>query len=257
MAAPLSTFILPRGRPPCNVLARFSGASDRFALCRFAVEWTLAQRGGPLSFNAEIDVTDSTTGRQSDGSDSSSISSTLLARIKARRPEAWQRLVELYGPEVYGWCRRAGIQADDAADVVQEVFAAVAARVADFRRERPGDSFAAWLGTIARNKIRDHFRRSRRRPAARGGTDAQQQFLQVPEPAELTRLSDAGGPLSRRALELVRAEFENRTWEAFLRTAVDGQPPAGVAEDLGMSVTAVYKAKSRVLRRLRQELAEL
>ena len=66
---------------------------------------------------------------------------------------------------------------------------------------------------------------------------------------------DAG--LSRRGLDLVRAEFENRTWEAFWRTAVEGHAPAHVAEDLGMSVPAVYKAKSRVLRRLRQELDEL
>ena len=65
------------------------------------------------------------------------------------------------------------------------------------------------------------------------------------------------GCLSRRALDLVRAEFENRTWEAFWRTAIDGQRPAHVADDLGMSLNAVYKAKSRVLRRLRRELGDL
>ncbi len=60
-----------------------------------------------------------------------------------------------------------------------------------------------------------------------------------------------------QALQLVRAEFENRTWEAFWRAAIEGQLPADIAADLGMSVQAVYKAKSRVLRRLRGELGEL
>lgn len=192
--------------------------------------------------------------------DPSSVSSTLLERVKARRPEAWERLVDLYGPVVYRWCRLSGVRAEDAPDVVQEVFTAVATHIADFRRERPGDSFRAWLATIARNKIRDHFRRRQGRPEARGGTDAQRQFLEVPELSDLSQPSgplDADGLLSRRALDLVRAEFENRTWEAFWRTAIDGQRPAHVADDLGMSVNAVYKAKSRVLRRLRRELGDL
>ena len=190
---------------------------------------------------------------------SASISSTLLQRVRAKRPEAWERLVDLYGPSVYRWCRRAGIGPADAADVVQEVFAAVARCVDDFRRDRAADSFTAWLATIARNKIRDHFRRQKDRPRAAGGTAAQQQFLEVPDlevPDTIDRseLQQTDRLLSRRGLQLVRAEFENRTWEAFWRTTVDAHAPTDVADDLGMSVAAVYKAKSRVLRRLRQEL---
>jgi RNA polymerase sigma-70 factor (ECF subfamily) len=197
-----------------------------------------------------------------DASEPSSISSTLLERVRARRPEAWERLVDLYGPVVYRWCRQAALRPEDAADLVQEVFAAVAAHVAEFRRDRPGDSFGAWLRTITRNRIRDHYRRRQGKPEARGGTDAQQQLAQIgepPEPSDPSAACDDGldAWLSRRGLELVRAEFENRTWEAFWRTTVEGHAPAHVAEDLGMSVQAVYKAKSRVLRRLRQELGEL
>jgi RNA polymerase sigma-70 factor (ECF subfamily) len=190
----------------------------------------------------------------------SSVSSTLLERVKARRPEAWERLVDLYGPVVYRWCRQSGVRREDAADVVQEVFSSVAAQAAKIRRHSPSDSFTAWLATITRNKIRDHFRRRHGQPEARGGTDAQEQFLQIAELSELSQPSSrarAEGLLSRRALDLVRAEFENRTWEAFWRTAVAGQRPADVAEDLGISVNAVYKAKSRVLRRLRRELGDL
>lgn len=191
----------------------------------------------------------------------SSISSTLLERVRAERPEAWERLVDLYGPVVYGWCRQSGLGPEDAADLVQEVFTAVATHVADFRRDRPGDSFTAWLRTIAGNKIRDLYRRRHGKPEARGGTDAQQHMAAIDQPVEPSdqdRRADGEleAWLSRRGLQLVRAEFENRTWEAFWRTAVEGQAPADVAEDLGMSVQAVYKAKSRVLRRLRQELGD-
>ncbi|MHC4180290.1 MAG: RNA polymerase sigma factor [Planctomycetota bacterium] len=199
-------------------------------------------------------------GSRAESADPSSVSSTLLERVKARRPEAWERLVDLYAPMVYRWCRLSGVRREDAADVVQEVFSSVATHVADFRRENPGDSFTAWLATITRNKIRDYLRRLQGRPRARGGTDAQQQLLEIAALSELSQPSSRGhgdGSLSRRALDLVRAEFENRTWEAFWRTAVDGQCPADVAEDLGMSVNAVYKAKSRVLRRLRRELGDL
>jgi RNA polymerase sigma-70 factor (ECF subfamily) len=197
-----------------------------------------------------------------DASDPSSISSTLLERVRARRPEAWERLVDLYGPVVYHWCRRSGLGPEDAADVVQEVFTAVAVHVAEFRRDRPSDSFGAWLRTITRNKVRDHYRRRQGRPEAPGGTEAHEQLAEIGDPAEPSDPSAAGDDglgawLSRRGLDLVRAEFENRTWEAFWRTAVEGHAPAHVAEDLGMSVQAVYKAKSRVLRRLRQELDEL
>ena len=200
--------------------------------------------------------------RPSNPSEPSSISSTLLDRVRAQRPEAWERLVDLYGPVVYRWCRQSALGPEDAADVVQEVFTAVAAHVDQFRRDRPGDSFGGWLHSITRNKIRDVYRRRQGKPEARGGTDARQQLAEIGGPTEPSDPSAAcedglDAWLSRRGLELVRAEFENRTWEAFWRTAVEGHAPAHVAEDLGMSVQAVYKAKSRVLRRLRQELGGL
>ncbi|MGO8691071.1 MAG: RNA polymerase sigma factor [Thermoguttaceae bacterium] len=193
------------------------------------------------------------------GSDPSSISSTLLERLKARRPEAWQRLVDLYGPVVYRWCRWSGVLAGDVPDVVQEVFTAVAAHIADFHRQRPGDSFTGWLRTITRNKVTDHFRARQGHPSAQGGTDAQAAMLGIGHPSAsgIENPPGADAAILPQALQLVRAEFENRTWEAFWRAAIEGQLPADIAADLGMSVQAVYKAKSRVLRRLRGELGEL
>jgi RNA polymerase sigma-70 factor (ECF subfamily) len=187
-----------------------------------------------------------------------SISSTLLDQIRTRRPEAWQRLVDLYGPVVYRWCRQLGVGRADAADVVQEAFAAVAAGAGRFRREGPEHSFVAWLRTITRSKVCDHFRRRRGLLDAEGGTDAQQRLLNLPEPAEESlSLSVSLKPDSRfvhRAMEVVRAEFEPNTWDAFWRIAVEGQSPTEAAEAMRLSLSAVYQAKSRVLRRLRQEL---
>ncbi len=191
--------------------------------------------------------------------DPDSASSTLLERVKLQQPAAWQRLVDLYGPLVYRWCRRSQLQPNDASDVVQEVFTAVAQHISGFERQTGQGGFRAWLATITRNKIHDFYRRQRGRAVAHGGTDAYEQMAQVPAPeaiSEATRGPDDEQLLSHRALELVRAEFENRTWEAFRRAVLEGQQPSHIAEDLGISINAVYKSKSRVLRRLRQELGE-
>src|SRR5262245_59702180 len=110
-------------------------------------------------------------------SGSASLASSLLVRLRGQDADAWRRLTTLYGPVVYDWCRAAGLQAEDAADVGQEVFQAVARGLADFRRQRPGDSFRGWLWTIAHNKMRDFWRRQAARPQAAGGSSAQQRLL--------------------------------------------------------------------------------
>jgi RNA polymerase sigma-70 factor (ECF subfamily) len=185
----------------------------------------------------------------------------LLQRLQSREAAAWHRLAQLYGPIVYGWCRRAGLMPEDAGDVVQEVFQAVARSIGDFRRRRPGDSFAAWLRTITHNKVRDHWRRCARKVPAAGGTTAHERLLQVPAEAsaesEGAEAADEGKRLYRRALDLIQAEFEEHTWQAFWQLTVVGRPSAEVAAEQGMSLGAVYIAKSRVLKRLRQEFADL
>jgi RNA polymerase sigma-70 factor (ECF subfamily) len=193
--------------------------------------------------------------------ESPSTSLGLLERAKALDQAAWERLVSLYSPLVYRWCRQAGLQSADAADVGQEVFRSVARKIADFRREREGDTFRGWLRTITRNKIRDSFRRKRTEVAGVGGSEAQAHLLQVQAGAwdKDDRSGDDGDRkiLYRRVIELVHQEFAERTWQAFWRVAVEEQPPAEVARALGMSVNAVYLAKSRVLRRLREDFAVL
>jgi RNA polymerase sigma-70 factor (ECF subfamily) len=137
-------------------------------------------------------------------------STSLLGRAKAGEGEAWGRLVELYSPLLYEWCRRSGLQADDAADVAQDVFAEVSKKIKSFHRDRPGDSFRGWLWTIARNKIHDHFRKLKGLPKAQGGTDAQARLAAIPEPS-------AG--LSASSLPDDSASSKNSAWCRRLATA--------------------------------------
>lgn len=191
---------------------------------------------------------------------SSSTSTSLLRRVKANDPDAWQRLVKLYSPLVYSWARAAGLQDSDAADVIQEVFQAVSKAIERFRHDRPSDSFGGWLLTITKNKVRDHFRQRAEHPDARGGTTVQLQMQHVPEVAPDESKDTAAAVttnLPRRSLDLIRGEFKDRTWQAFWRVVVAGDKPVDVAEDLGTSVAAVYMAKSRVFRRVREELEGL
>lgn len=195
----------------------------------------------------------------SDFSDSAgSTSSSLLERARAQDPSAWQRLADLYGPLIYRWCRSVGLKPEDAADVVQDVFRSVAGHLGRFRKERPGDSFRGWLWTIARNKMRDHFRRRKDRPQAAGGTDAQRQMLNWAAPDEPSASSASESRLGRTpvqlALEAIRGDFGENAWKAFWMTTIEQHSSQDVARELGMTANAVRLAKSRILKRLRQEL---
>jgi RNA polymerase sigma-70 factor (ECF subfamily) len=116
-------------------------------------------------------------------SPSTATSRSLLERVKADEPQAWDRLVRLYAPLVFQWCRGWDLREQDAADVFQEVFQAVATHIGTFRKEREGDTFRGWLRTITRNKVHDHFRRLGREPEGVGGTDAQARLAQLPAPS--------------------------------------------------------------------------
>jgi RNA polymerase sigma-70 factor (ECF subfamily) len=214
---------------------------------------------------------------------------SLLDRVKADDQQAWQRLVGLYTPLVCHWCARWQVTGADADDVVQDVFVAVAAGIEKFQRPRPAvgaplepseprptgsvashapsavtgreatGSFRAWLGAITRNKLRDFYERRQRQPAAQGGSDVHRLLQEIPD-ATLSDDAEDAAQLSdvyHRALELIRGDFEDHTWQAFWRTAVDNHTPAEVAPALGMSKVAVRQAKARVLRRLKEEVGDL
>ena len=147
---------------------------------------------------------------------------------------------------------------EDAEDVGQEVFRAVARKIQDFQHGGPGQTFRGWLRTITRNKVADLMRAYRAK--GRGAGWEENYLAQIPaeeSAADELSAADENKLVVRRAVELLRAEFEARTWQAFWRVTVDGDCPDDVARELGMTVNAVYLAKSRILRRLRAEFAGL
>jgi RNA polymerase sigma-70 factor (ECF subfamily) len=198
---------------------------------------------------------------RSNARDSYATSQSLLARVQSKDQEAWNRLVYIFSPLVYHICKNRNVTGADAEDIVQDVFQAVAVTIGDYQVSRDGKRapFRCWLGGIIHHKLGDRHRRLLRQPQAEGGSVAQQRLQELPAPEAMLPAQDLGptSGLCRRALHLLRDEFEPQIWQAFWRTAVDGQPAPAVAVELGMSAAAVRKAKSRILHRLRIELGEL
>ncbi|MCA9248888.1 MAG: sigma-70 family RNA polymerase sigma factor [Planctomycetales bacterium] len=183
---------------------------------------------------------------------------SLISRLSKREEQAWQRAAQLYGPLVYRWARRWGLQANDSEDLVQEVFQVLASGIDKFERQAGTGSFRRWLWGISRNKASDHFRKLAKDVQAAGGTaanEAMQNMASLP-PEEYGEGDDfdVDASLVHRALALLESDFQPQTWRAFWRMAIDRQSAADVAEELGMTKKGVRQAKYRVLQRLRAEL---
>jgi RNA polymerase sigma-70 factor (ECF subfamily) len=181
----------------------------------------------------------------------STTSISLLARLRHPGDEqAWRRFVALYTPLLYHWAKTSGLRGGDAEDLVQDVFTVLIGKLPQFEYDR-GQSFRGWLRTIAVNRCRDRFRRRQHQPRLVG---AEQFDGESPDGIPWLAEAEYRSQLVARALELMRREFEEPTWRACFECTVNDRPAADVARELGLSVNAVYVAKSRVLRRLRQEL---
>ena len=189
--------------------------------------------------------------------DTASTNASLLVAIRRRDEQAWHRLTQIYGATVYRWCRRAGLQATDAADVVQEVFLAVAGGIDQFHADRSGDTFRGWLWTIFRSKLIDHFRRRRVQPQALGqqsGPSPIDVLSALDESSISGTAADETGLIVRRAIATIEQDFSEPTWQAFWRSVVLGQRTSEIAAALKLTPAAVCMARSRVLRRLRETL---
>jgi RNA polymerase sigma-70 factor (ECF subfamily) len=171
--------------------------------------------------------------------------------------DSWARFIDLYTPLLRRWLRKSGVKGADADDLMQEVFAVVIRELPGFEHNQRRGAFRHWLRTILVNRLRNFWRD---RPGA-SQAPAQGEFLETLEhlddPAsDLSRLWDQEHDafLAHRILELIEKDFNSVTWRAFRRVVLDGAKPAEVAAELGLSVNAVLLAKSRVLRRARQEI---
>jgi RNA polymerase sigma-70 factor (ECF subfamily) len=185
---------------------------------------------------------------------------SLLDRLRVAKPDdsAWLRLHDIYLPLIHRWIGRVPGVGDEAADLAQEILIVMVRKISQFERQREG-SFRAWLRQVTVNQLRNHRRKQHRQPAV--GLESTRAFLdRLAEPnSELAREWDLDHDrhVFQKLQAAVHDEFAPSTWEAFHRFAVDGLPPAQVAEELGLSINAVTLAKSRILKRLREEAGDL
>jgi RNA polymerase sigma-70 factor (ECF subfamily) len=177
---------------------------------------------------------------------------SLLERLRRPNPHgAWQEFVQLYTPLLYSWARRAGRQSQDAADLVQDVFVTLLQTLPHFEYDHH-KSFRNWLRTLLLNKLRQKHRQQTVVLAGLANGDLPD--VAGPDPLSETEYREH---LVRHALRVMQTDFEPLTWRACWEFLVSGRPAAEVAEELSVSLDVVYAAKSRVLRRLRQELKGL
>ncbi len=187
---------------------------------------------------------------------------SLMVRLRDPRDgRAWEEFVEIYEPLIYRLARGRGLQDADAAELAQEVFAAVSSAIERWNPDRRQGKFRNWLFTVARNLMIDRLRTHRRHTQGSGKTAVRRALEQQPAPgapeeAELFEL-EYQRQVFRWAAERIRDEFRENTWKAFWLTAVDGQNPKDVARRLGLTVGAVYKCRSRVMGRLRETVERL
>jgi RNA polymerase sigma-70 factor (ECF subfamily) len=191
----------------------------------------------------------------SPSADATSLS--LLERVRANDSRAWHRFVQLYEPVVRRWCERAGLQASDAADLTQERFTTVLTKLQTFRHDHPGATFRGWLWTVVHNRVRLHFRTKQAQPVPVGGPSKFHDVAVAADDSQPSAPPESLADVVRRALEMIQHEFGQATWQAFWHVQVEDKSVAETAAALGLSANAVYKARARVLRRLRDEFGDL
>lgn len=180
---------------------------------------------------------------------------SLLLRIRDHRDAvAWNEFVAIYAPLIHAYARRRGLQDADAADVAQQVLSSIARVAGGFEYDRSKGAFRGWLFTVTRNQIRKHASAAQRTPTATGDTTFHQVLNEQPasQEEEDTWNLEHQQRLFLWAMDKAKVDFREVTWEAFRRIAVDNAKAADVAAELGISVGAVYIAKSRVMARIRE-----
>ena len=188
-------------------------------------------------------------------SNSPTTRTSLLLRLRDTHDlPAWDQFVGLYAPLVYGFARRKGLQDADAADIAQDVLTSVAQQMRQWQYTPERGSFRGWLFTIARNRLKNWLASAARRMDGTGGDDNLEAIQSYPMPASDTADWDAeyARHVFHWAAAIVRQQVAEQTWQAFELTAVEGRSGTETAESLGMSVGAVYLARSRVMSRLKE-----
>jgi RNA polymerase sigma-70 factor (ECF subfamily) len=184
---------------------------------------------------------------------------SLLLRIRDPADAvAWEQFVAFYRPSILRLARRRGLQDADAEDLAQQVLASVSRAIGVWEKDHKRGRFRGWLLRIARNELVNAMTR-RRRDAGRGGTSVLERLEQHPaddRAIEALIEDEHRRALFRWAAEEIRPEYHEATWLGFWLTAVEGLPVEAAAAELGKTVGSVYAARSRVMRRLKEEVHE-
>jgi RNA polymerase sigma-70 factor (ECF subfamily) len=183
---------------------------------------------------------------------------SLLVRIRdAKDDDAWSSFVEIYAPVVYRYCRRKGLQHSDAADVTQDVLGQVARSATQFEYRPEQGRFRDWLGTVTHNRVANHFRSLARNQREMTGLGDMTQDPPAPQAPASEWVEEFNSQILKTALERVQPLFEVKTWQAFELLWIQNHAGAAAAKALELSIDSVYMAKSRVLKRLKEEVLSL
>ncbi len=193
--------------------------------------------------------------------DSPATRQSLLARLKnPRDAQAWDEFVAIYTPLINRLARAGGLQVADAADLSQEVFRAVAGAIDRYDPDPGRGSFRSWLFRISRNLMINLLAARRIRPQATGDSDVQELLERIPAPdgAETAFFEvEYRRRIFHWAADQIHGEFRPSTWQAFWLTAVEGQDARAASHAIGISVGAVYIARSRVMARIKSVIQEV
>jgi RNA polymerase sigma-70 factor (ECF subfamily) len=183
---------------------------------------------------------------------------TLISRLRRmpNDPEAWQQFIDRYGPRILAWCRHWGLQSADASDVMQSVLLKLVGAMQTFEYD-PSRSFRAWLKTLTQHAWLDTVRSVRGNVLAGEAATARLDSIEARDDLVQELQQTYERELLELAMQRVRLQVLPRTWEAFQRTVLEGQPPAQVAAALQTTLVNVYKSRSNVQKRLADEVKHL
>jgi RNA polymerase sigma-70 factor, ECF subfamily len=183
----------------------------------------------------------------------------LINDVKNDIPDGWSDLILKYTPLVFYWCRRSGFSADDSSDITQNVFASVHQSINGFKKKNPSHSFRSWLWKITRYRICDYIKLNEGRPQARGGSEIQQILKEQAAPSLESDDTDEDSliKLLHIAMAVASSKVSEKTWQAFEMLIFESMSYQEISEKLEMSETAVRVIKSRMLKRLKEEIIKL
>lgn len=161
--------------------------------------------------------------------------------------EAWRRFVDIYTPLLCHWLKQLQIPSAEISDLLQDVFVQLYRKLPEFQQTRRGH-FHGWLHTVLKNKAYEWRRKQNTKNHVLPNEIAESAESELDE-AEYRKY------LVNRLLQLMKDSFPESTWRACWENVVEGRQAEDVARELGITVNMVYLAKSRVLRKLRQEMS--